>query len=171
MLRQLARWGALLYMAASLIIVLPFVANEQLRFHYVQLIAHWKSKLIPPTYVFLGDSITAGGRNWGWGINGNPLDAINLGVSGYTTRQISFLIDKAIAYNPNIIILMAGTNDVFDRQYNLQHTIDDFESIFDKFKEAKPKLVLCLTPFTTDEPGNKRIAELNRTLRGLAKEK
>lgn len=86
-------------MPTSLIVVLSFATNEQLRFHYVQLIAHWKSKSIPPAYVFLGDSITAGGRNWGWDINRNPLEAINFGVSSYTTQQISYLIDEAIAYN------------------------------------------------------------------------
>jgi hypothetical protein len=85
MLRRLARWGAALYIVLSLVIVLPFGINEQLRFHYLQLLAHWKSEFIAPTYVFLGDSITAGGRNWGWSISRNPLDAINLGVGGYST--------------------------------------------------------------------------------------
>lgn len=168
--RRLIRWGTSLYVAISLVIILPFAINEQLRFQYIQLLAHWNSRIVPPTYVFLGDSITGGGRNWGWSISGNPFDAINLGVSSYMTRQTGYLLDRAISYKRKFIVLMSGTNDVFDSQYNLQHTIADFDAIFNKFKTSQSKLVLFLTPLTTDAPGNRPIMELNRAVRDRAKE-
>lgn len=38
-------------------------------------------------YVFCGDSITAGGLNFGWRLDRHPFNSINMGQSGQTLRQ------------------------------------------------------------------------------------
>ena len=67
--------------------LIPFAANDQLRFQYMQTVLDYVAKVVPPRLVFLGDSNTAGGGNWGWRVLGNPISAINFGVSNYTIRR------------------------------------------------------------------------------------
>ena len=96
--------------------LIPFAANEQLRFQYMQTVLDYVAKVVPPRLVFLGDSNTAGGGNWGWRVLGNPISAINLGVSNYTIRQVAFMVLRAVEYRPSVVVIMAGTNDILANQ-------------------------------------------------------
>ena len=86
--------------------LLPIVVNKHLRWQYAQTVAVWRAKIDRPTYVFLGDSITAGGRMFG------RLDTINLATSGLTTMQVAAALPRAQSFNPHHVVVMAGINDV-----------------------------------------------------------
>jgi lysophospholipase L1-like esterase len=72
---------------------------------------HWQAKVQAPSYVFIGDSITAGGGVWGWRLGCDSLSAINLGQSGLLTWQIADEAPVAAHYRPRTVVVMAGTND------------------------------------------------------------
>ena len=103
-------------LCVALVMLIPFAANEQLRFQYMQTVLDYVAKVVPPRLVFLGDSNTAGGGNWGWRVLGNPISAINLGVSNYTIRQVAFMVPRAVEYRPSVVVIMAGTNDILANQ-------------------------------------------------------
>jgi len=83
---------------------------------------------------------------------GDKWDVRNFGVSGATMLRVSdkpywseSAFGNAIAFNPNIIVIMLGTNDskshwdaaAFERDYS--EMIDTFKTL-----QAKPKIWVCL---------------------------
>lgn len=87
-----------------------------------------KPSLLGPTLATLGDSITANDvlssplqwSNTGYGrwlqfLTGQAFNypmANNFGIAGQKTAAIAARIDTALAVNPDILIVMAGTNDL-----------------------------------------------------------
>ena len=61
------------YILCSLPIVVVFLKSEYVRFIAIQMVANWNGKLNGLSEAYIGDSITAAGRNWG-----APFQAINL---------------------------------------------------------------------------------------------
>ena len=88
--------------------------SEFYRFVTIEQISHKLTHFRSPNYVFIGDSITAGGRNWWIRLNQPPFSSINLANSGYTVRQVEGLLLQAIQYRPKTIFVMAGTNDLLN---------------------------------------------------------
>jgi hypothetical protein len=112
---RLGRYAVLVvfgYAFLATTVAVPVAINPTLRSNYFRLLAHWRAKIKAPGYVFIGDSITAGGGVWGWRLGYDPLSSINLAESGLVTRQIEDLAPAAARYKPRTIIVMAGTNDV-----------------------------------------------------------
>jgi hypothetical protein len=139
-------------LGASLLVnllLVPVLVNRHLAFVYTQTLAHWKSKLIPPDAVYIGDSLTAGGRGF------NRETDINLGSNGLMTYQIASLLPTAKAYKPNHIVVMAGTNDA------IRGAIDETE-IRKLWTDicSDPRIVVVLAP-------QSRSANLNERLQGL----
>ena len=110
------RWFLVLWLVLTLPIVTVLTINSWSRSVFLETLAHWRSKVFPLKYVFVGDSITAGGRNWGWRLWDNPLAARNMAGNGYTVWQIEGQVRDAIAkYHPKVIFILAGTNDLLGR--------------------------------------------------------
>src|SRR5687767_6751546 len=101
------RWQLLIVMLvlAQSVLLAPVVYSSHLRFTYVQTLARWLAKAVPPETVFIGDSITAAGQSF------NDLRSINLASNGLQTYQIAGEIPKALSFKPRHIAVMAGTND------------------------------------------------------------
>ena len=59
-----------------------FFKSEYVRYLNYNLLAHRNEKLLGSNIVFVGESITAGGRNWSMRLGGNPFGSINLTGSG-----------------------------------------------------------------------------------------
>jgi lysophospholipase L1-like esterase len=116
--------------------LIPFAANEQLRFQYMQTVLDYVAKVVAPHLVFLGDSNTAGGGNWGWRVLGNPISAVNLGVSNYTIRQVAFMVPRAVEYRPSVVVIMAGTNDILVNHASIEQIRRDFDFLMDALARA-----------------------------------
>jgi hypothetical protein len=125
--RSTARRILIVASCVALAALSPFAANEQLRFQYMQTVLDYVAKVVPPRLVFLGDSNTAGGGNWGRRVLGNPISAINLGVSNYTIRQVACMVPRAAEYRPSVVAVMAGTNDILANHASVEQIRRDFD--------------------------------------------
>lgn len=128
------------------LLLVPLLANGHLAFVYMQILAHWKSKLIPPSTVYVGDSLTAGGRSF------NHISDINIASNGLQTYQIAAVLTKAREYKPDHIVVMAGTNDA------IRGPIDetDIKKLWTEIC-ADPKVVVILPPQSRNEILNERL--------------
>jgi lysophospholipase L1-like esterase len=153
------------YASVATAVVIPFAINPTLRSEYFRLLAHWRAKVEPPSYVFIGDSITAGGGVWGWRLGYDPLSAINLGQNGLVTWQIANQALDAARYRPRMIVVMAGTNDAI-------HPVDrdELTKAWDRiFKTiGRIPIIVTLPPMTNSSELNVRIKEIDEIVRSAA---
>lgn len=56
------KWLAIVVVIETMLLV-PIAYSPWLRSDYIQTIARWYAKAVPPPTVFIGDSITAGGQS------------------------------------------------------------------------------------------------------------
>jgi alpha-glucosidase len=141
----------------------PIVVNDHLADEYANTLAHYRSRFIRPDYVFIGDSITAGGSNWGWRLDGAPLSAISLASNGIVTREIESLLVPAEKYHPRHLMVMAGTNDVFLDIVDEAGLRTSWQHIL-----AADNVIVTLAPFTTSPKSNEGIAHVNALVRRMA---
>lgn len=120
-----------------------------------------------PKIVFIGDSITA---LWAT----LPADAINMGVPGETSDQMLARFDDVIAAHANIIVILAGTNDL---RHLANPTIDNISKMADKASHASMRVVigtiLPINDWSAGMPldataGNIAVHAWNRDLKNLA---
>jgi len=153
----------LLYIVASSVISWPVLINPTLRSNYTLLLAHWRSKLIRPSYVFIGDSMVASGGIWGWRLGYDPLSAINLGENRLRTHQIAIRATLAAKYRPDVIVVMAGTNDAIQTdhlgEFDEARLREAWQDIFSA--AGSIRVIVTLAPFTDNPAFNRRIAEIN----------
>ena len=128
--------------------------------------------------LFIGDSITDAGRNYG-----DPADLgegyvsllaeklrplyedkqftfVNRGVSGSRIADILARLDDCLAEKAEIVILLEGINDVWHKftvgtPFDGQAFAEDYEKTVKKIKESGAKLVIA-EPFLLDVPDKKR---------------
>ena len=91
--------------------------------------------------VFLGDSITQG-YNLSNYFNNYPV--INSGISGNTTRDVlNNMYDRVYIYNPSKVIILIGTNDIFNG-INKEETISNINKIISNIKTNLPNTKIYL---------------------------
>ena len=149
----------------------PFVAvatkNEYVRFVVTQTITHWKGKSLGVENIFIGDSLTAAGRNWG-----TPFKSVNLAGNGYVTWQITSQLNKTSAYKAENLFILAGTNDVVSsRAFNPAQFEADYTQLLERALKSKLKVIVTEIPFTIHEEHHQKIAKANDTIRKLALDK
>ena len=168
--RPVCRWFLLLWLVLTLPVVMVLVINSQTRFVFFETLAHWRSKVLPLKYVFVGDSITAGGRNWGWRLWHNPLAARNLAGNGYTVWQIEGQVGTAInQYHPKVIFMLAGTNDLLGRG-GVDQAISDYHDVLHTIQDAHTKLIITLVPYEKTGAKTADITKFNNELEQLCRE-
>lgn len=146
---NLKKMALVSFVMVFLVILSPVLVNKHLCFTYMQTLAHWSSKLTPPRTVYIGDSITAGGRSFnGW-------TSINLGSNGLHTYQINANLNQARKYDPKWIVVMAGTNDAILGTIN-------YESMRDLWRQicSEPRVLITLSPPTRSRVLNARLANI-----------
>ena len=153
-----ARLALAAYALAATVAAVPVAVNPTLRAAYVGLLAHWRTKVQPPRYVFIGDSITAG--------HGADLDSINLGESGLLTFQIVDRAATAMKYHPDAIVVMAGTNDA------MHGDLDRLPAEWDRLFTiaGNTPVIVTLAPMTADMQFNWKIAAIDEIARTAALE-
>jgi lysophospholipase L1-like esterase len=152
------------YCFMTLPFVLVFLKSEYVRYVAIQMATNWRGKLIGVPFAYIGDSITAGGRNWG-----APLRTINLAGDGYTVWQIANQLRKVQNYSPERLFILAGTNDIIgDRLFNLKQFELDYTGLLDRALRTNAEVFVTLIPFTSRTEANLAIESANQIIRALA---
>lgn len=156
---------------AYCIVTLPLVfislKSEYVRYVAIQMATNWKGLLTALPAAYVGDSITAGGRNWG-----DVLGAINLAGDGYTVSQIECQLGKALKYSPRRIFILAGTNDILGpRPLDLKQFELDYSHLLDHALKLKAEVFVTLIPLTSREGPNRVIPSANQIIQSLTRER
>lgn len=163
----------LLYIFISLPLTLAFLASDRLRFTYFEIVAQVAAQVKPLKYVFIGDSITKAGNNWGWQLEKNPGISKNLAVNGYTTQQVRTKVSEALGYNPRYIFILAGTNDSRNQNITVEQTIKEYQQLLDTIAGHDSQPVITLVPFQSQQfaTANIKVRQINQALRQIAQER
>lgn len=107
-----------------------------------------------------------------------PLNAINLGYSGYRTENILWNLQNGELdqkKSPKVAVLLIGTNNLDDQHYPKVHTAEEVfrgtKAIVDLIRERHPKTkILILRIFVCGGPGDHTDypRKYNRSAEGLA---
>tara|TARA_B100001093_G_scaffold258194_1_gene246900 strand:- start:2737 stop:3498 length:762 start_codon:yes stop_codon:yes gene_type:complete len=93
--------------------------GEWTRQHYKERIKNFKkTPLSEEDIVFIGDSITEGGGDWGKRFNIKNIK--NRGISGDVSDGVLLRIGEVLYFQPKAIFLMIGFNDVNNIHYQKQ---------------------------------------------------
>ena len=95
--------------------------------------------------VFLGDSITKGWKqaeSTNWTESTPPLQAVNYGIGGDTTRQVIWRIKHGEfdGIKPKLVVLMIGTNNLYadHNSGTNEQIVDGVKTIFGLIREKSP---------------------------------
>lgn len=159
------RFTVVAYCFVTLPLVFVCLKSEYVRYVAIQTVTNWKGLLTHLPDVYVGDSITAGGRNWG-----TIFGAINLAGDGYTVSQIESQLGKAAKYSPRRIFILAGTNDVLgSRQLDLKQFELDYSHLLDRAKKTNAYIFVTLIPVTSRQAPNRVISLANQIILDLAR--
>jgi hypothetical protein len=152
------------YCVLTLPMVFVFLKSEYVRYVAIQTATNLKGKLTSVPSAYVGDSITAGGRNWG-----APLGAINLAGDGYTVWQIEDQLAKAEKYSPKRLFILAGTNDILGRRpFSHKEFEKDYARLLDRALKTKAEVFVTLIPLTSRAEVNQAIPSANHIIQALA---
>lgn len=154
----------MVWLAVSIPVGMVLAANEYDRFILCQTCTHWYGRLFGLKYVFIGDSITAGGRNWGWRLEHHPWGARNLGESGFMVWQVAGELEGAFRYHPKWVFVLAGTNDAFSPEGLNARSLEDYESMLKRIRAQGATPVVTLVPFQRAPTFAREIAGFNAAL-------
>ncbi len=148
----------------ALALVLVSLSSNDVRYVALPMITSWQGKLNGIQSVYIGDSITSGGRNWG-----AILGTINLAKDGYTVRQIETQLGQAKEYSPKRIIMLAGTNDILARRtVDLKQFESDYSSLLGRAQQTGAEVIITLIPLTSRADANEIIPQANQIILKLA---
>lgn len=113
--------------------------------------------------LFLGDSITAQGSWDSWLPDEQTL---NQGISGDTTDGVLARLDAVIAEQPEVIVLLIGTNDFGNHRASAEHVVRNVETILVTLRRELPGVRLLLVSVLPRQAEyTAKIEEANRHLR------
>lgn len=117
--------------------------------------------------IMYGDSITGRG-NWKSLLENEHL--VNLGVDGDTTSGMIARLDSVLEIKPNILLLMAGVNDLC-MSIPLEEVFENYKKILESLKENCIKTIVQATLLTQMPAVNKKVKTFNEMLEKYCKEK
>jgi lysophospholipase L1-like esterase len=113
--------------------------------------------------LFLGDSITEQGS---WDTWLPDERTVNLGVGGDTTDGVLARLDAVIAEQPEVIVLLIGTNDFGNHRKSVEHVVRGVESVLVTLRRELPGVRLLLVSILPRQAEwAAKIEEANRHLR------
>jgi len=154
---------------AFILLSIPIIFSQPIRHAYLQTIDRQIAKVVPPKFVFVGDSLTAHG-NWGWMLARNPLSAANLAENGASINDVAVQVTRARAYHADFLLVMVGTNDLL----TYHHTLEQIACNYGFLLERAPKeqrLIATLIPYTSFPEHTDTIRAANTEIRRLLERK
>ena len=152
----------LLYLLVTAPIFLLVASSEYLQFQILQRATYLISKTTGVKSVYIGDSITAGGRNFF-----SPFQTINYGANGLLVSQIKGRIPRQGEKYQQLYIL-AGTNDAFRNDFDASKFKNDYKSLLEKSMQSNSDLIITLIPYTKNAKVNAKIKVQNRIIQDFS---
>ena len=141
----------------SYLVSIPIIFSQPIRRAYLLMIDRQIAKVVPPRFVFAGDSLTASG-NWGWILAGNPLSATNLAELGAWINDVAVQVSSARAYHAAFLLVMAGTNDLLTYHRPSEQIVCDYRSLK---APTGQRLIVALIPYTSFPEHTDKIRAVN----------
>jgi lysophospholipase L1-like esterase len=153
---------------AFTLVSMPVIFSQSMRRAYLLLIDRQIAKVVPPRFVFAGDSLTAH-VNWGWRLARNPLAATNLAEDGASINDVAIQVTRARAYYPDFLLVMAGTNDILN-DYALEQIACNYRFLLEKASTGQ-RLIVTLIPYMSFPEYTAAIRAANSEIRRLSERK
>ncbi|MGN6408530.1 MAG: GDSL-type esterase/lipase family protein [Curtobacterium sp.] len=113
--------------------------------------------------LFLGDSITEQGSWDAWLPDERT---VNQGIGGDTTEGVLARLEAVVAEQPEVIVLLIGTNDFGNHRKSVEHVVRGVESVLVTLRRELPGVRLLLVSILPRQAEyTAKIEEANRHLR------
>jgi lysophospholipase L1-like esterase len=149
-------------------VVIPY-HTEWTKTHYIKKIAEFKAiPLELGDIVFLGNSITEQGGNWGVRFNNSKVK--NRGIAGDVTEGVLNRLAEIYYYKPKKVFIKIGVNDLFHSELTPEYIANNIKLIVDKIHQESPKTkiyVQTILPTRDNIPSKERIAAVNAILKAM----
>ena len=143
-------------------VIIPY-HSEWTKTHYIEKIAQFKANPLQfGDIVFIGNSITEQGGNWGQRFN-NP-KVKNRGIAGDVTAGVLNRLAEIYYYKPKKVFLKIGINDLFNNELTPEYVANNIKLIVDKIHLESPKTkiyVQTILPTSKDTPLKEKIQKTN----------
>lgn len=158
------------FVGLSAVIGVTDFAVGPIRQRCIETVSERRSKMIAPTAVFIGDSITAAGSPWGPRISYDPFSTITIARPGLMAWQIApFTSPAAWGFKPKYVSYMAGTNDAGTDRITDEQSLKDQLNNIDALLASGSKVILTLAPPHADLARSRRTRRMDVSLaRSLA---
>lgn len=111
--------------------------------------------------VMFGDSHTSRG-DWN-NIKGQTV--LKMGYSGFTSSQLNIMLPKVFKYNPESVFIQCGGNDIGQKCFSVQHTMNNLKLMADTLKSHSVKPVFQKLLYSQTNPArNLMIDSINNRL-------
>ncbi|KAF2666862.1 SGNH hydrolase, partial [Microthyrium microscopicum] len=97
--------------------------------------------------------------------SGNFAQNSHEGWSGYTITQISKKADNSLSKKPNVVLLMAGTNDM--PRGDVQSAGKNLGALIDKLVAALPESTILVATLTPLNMAQGKVDEFNKMIPGI----
>lgn len=137
--------------------------------HYVEKIAEFKANPLQfGDIVFVGNSLTEQGGNWGQRFNNAK--AKNRGIAGDVTAGVLNRLAEIYYYKPKKVFLKIGINDLFHDELSPEYIANNIKLIVDKIHLESPETkiyVQTILPTANNTPLKAKIAATNTILKAM----
>ena len=143
--------------------------NEWTKGHYKDRIAEFKANpLQSGDIVFIGNSITEQGGDWGQRFN-NP-KVKNRGISGDVSAGVINRLAEICYYKPEKVFIKIGINDLFNNSLTPEYVANNIKSIVTKIQLESPNTkiyVQTILPTRDNNPPKEKIIATNAILKAM----
>jgi lysophospholipase L1-like esterase len=143
--------------------------TEWTKGHYIEKIAEFKANPLQfGDIIFIGNSITEKGGNWGQRFNN--LKVKNRGIAGDVTAGVLNRLSEVYYYKPKKVFLKIGINDLFHNELTPEYVAKNIKLIVNKIHLKSPETkiyVQTILPTVNNNPSKERIAATNAILKAI----
>lgn len=138
------------YLYPSPSVVIPY-HTEWTKTHYIEKIAEFKANPLEfGDIVFVGNSLTEKGENWGQRFNNKKVK--NRGIAGDVSAGVINRLAEIYYYKPEKVFLKIGINDLFHDDLTPEYVAKNIQFIVDKIHLESPETkIVVQTILPTDK--------------------
>jgi len=151
---------------AAIVMAALGLMSGRIRSYIPILIDRQLARVWPFTYVVVGDSLAAL-CPWKWSFGFSPVAVANLAVSGSDIRGITRQIDLADQFQPEVVLISGGLNDLINYEAPLDEIRYDFAFLLRRLSKEQ-KSVVTLIPYVSNGNFADRITAANKMIAELS---